>query len=117
MEEIFKELSGIKYFSKFDFSKGYWQVSMRPEDRDLTTFVTHKGLFRFTVMPFGLVNAPATFSRIMRRLTCDLQKLRNYLDDVLPHAKDWDDHLHRLRQFFSEALTPSKCSVGFTEYV
>ena len=123
MEEIFAKLSGSKYFSKFDFSKGYWQVSMRPEDRDLTTFVTHRGLFRFTVMPFGLVNAPATFSRIMRRLTCDLQKLRNYLDDVLSHAKDWDDHVQRLRQFFSKvreanlALKPSKCSVGFTKLI
>ena len=74
-------------------------------------------------MPFGLVNAPATFSRIMRRLTCDLQKLRNYLDDVLSHVKDWDDHLQRLRQFFSKfreanlALKPSKCSVGFTELI
>jgi len=87
MEEIFAELSGSQYFSKFDFCKGYWQVRMRPQDRDLTTFVTHRGLFRFRVMPFGLVNAPATFSRIMRRLIYDLQKLRNYLDDVLSHSR------------------------------
>ena len=121
MEEIFAELAGSKFFSKFDFCKGYWQIGMKPEDRDLTTFVTHRGLFRFTVMPFGLVNAPATFSRIMRKLTCNLQKLRNYLDDVLSYSKTWNEHLQGLRAFLSKvreanlSLRPSKCSVGFTE--
>jgi len=65
-EEIFAKLAGDRYFSKFDLRKGYWQVPVNEEDRDLTTFVCHRGLFRFRVMPFGLVNAPATFSRLMR---------------------------------------------------
>jgi len=52
---------------------------MRPQDMDLTTFVGPEGLYRFRVMPFGLVNAPATFNRIMRKL---LKNLRNYLDDL-----------------------------------
>ena len=67
-EEIFAKLAGDRFFSKFDLSKGYWQVPVREQDRDLTTFICHRGLFRFRVMPFGLVNAPATFSRLMRRV-------------------------------------------------
>jgi len=72
-------------------------------------------------MPFGLVNAPATFSRIMRKLNCNLQKLRNYLDDVLSYSKTWNKHLQGLGAFLSKvreaklSLRPSKCSVGFTE--
>ena len=77
-DEIFAKLSGDKYFSKFDLTKGYWQVPMKEEDMDLITFVCHRGLFRFKVMPFGLVNAPATFSRIMRRLLRDSQDLDNF---------------------------------------
>jgi len=50
---------------------------MREEDKDLTTFVTHRGLFRFKVMPFGLVNAPATFSRIMRKVLDGLSDIHN----------------------------------------
>jgi len=57
-EEIFAKLAGDQFFSKFDLSKGYWQVPVREEDRDFTTFICHQGLFRFRVMPFGLVNAP-----------------------------------------------------------
>ena len=60
MEEIFSELSGSDIFSKFDLSKGYYQVAMDEEDKDATKFITHRGLYRFKVMPFGLVNAPAT---------------------------------------------------------
>ena len=82
MSDIFAELSGILYYSKFDFCTGYWQVPMEEEDKDLTTFVTHRGLYRFKFMPFGLVNAPATFSRIMRKLLNGLRDLHNYLDDV-----------------------------------
>ena len=92
---------------------------MRLGDRDLTTFVGPGGLYRFLVMPFGLVNAPATFSRIMRQLLRDLSNLANYLDDVLRHTVNWSDHPAMLRQFFIRvrkanlALKPSKCFIGY----
>ena len=117
-EEIFAKLAGDRFFSKFDLSKGYWQVPVREDDRDLTTFVCHRGLFRFRVMPFGLVNAPATFSRLMRRVLRDSQCLDNYLDDVLTHTSDWTRHLLALRDFFERirranlTLRPSKCEIG-----
>jgi len=87
-EEIFAKLSGDRFFWKFDLSKGYWQVPVCEEDRDFTTFISHRGLFRFRVMPFGLVNAPATFSRLMRRVLRNSQNTDNYLDDVLAHTPD-----------------------------
>jgi len=96
---------------------------MCEEDKDLTTFVTHRGLFRFTVMPFGLVNAPATFSRIMRKLLDGRRDLHNYLDDVLEHTDNWEKHLERFGQFLLRdraanlALKPSECFVGYTELV
>jgi len=123
MQEIFSGLSGSRYFSKFDFCKGYWQVSMGSEDKDLTTFVGPEGLYRFCVMPFGLVNAPATFSRIMRKLLCGLRNLKNYLDDVLSHTAGWTEHPVTLREFFTRvrnanlALKPSKCFIGYTSLV
>ena len=59
-EEIFAKLAGDRFFLKFDLSKEYWQVPVHEEDRDFTAFICHRGLFRFRVMTFGLVNAPAT---------------------------------------------------------
>lgn len=88
------------------------------KEKNLTTFITHRGLYRFRVMPFGLVNAPATFCRIMRKLLQGLTSLDNYLDDVLCHTKDWKEHLSALKQFFERVrkanlvLRPSKCEIG-----
>ena len=45
---------------------------MDPKDINKTVFVTHQGLFRFTVMPFGLCNTPATFERLMELILTGL---------------------------------------------
>jgi len=71
-------------------------------------------------MPFGLVNAPASFNRIMRRLLNGSEHLDNYVDDVLEHTPTWKEYLSSMRDFFSRVrnaqLTsrPTKCSVGFS---
>jgi len=117
-EEIFAKLAGDRFFLKFDLSKEYWQVPVHEEDRDFTAFICHRGLFRFRVMTFGLVNAPATFSRLMRRVLRDSQGLDNYLDDVLAHTPDWNRLLLTLLDFFERirraklTLRPSKCEIG-----
>lgn len=69
-------------------------------------------------MPFGLVSAPATFSRAMRKLLDGSLDLNNYLDNVLCHTVEWARHLCSLRDFFLRVrragltLRPSKCTIG-----
>jgi len=69
-------------------------------------------------MPFGLVNAPATFSRLMRNVLRNSHGLDNYLDDVLAHTPDWSSHMIALIGFFQRirqaklTLRPPKCEVG-----
>ena len=77
-------LSGSLYFSTLDLASGYWQVEMDEEDKPKTAFVTHKGLFQFKVLPFGLTNAPATIERLMELVMRGLQWERClvYLDDI-----------------------------------
>jgi len=82
-EQICAKLEKDQYFSTYNFSKGYWQVPVTYEDKSFTAFVTRKGLHQFKVMPFGLVSAPASFSRIMRKLLYGNGHLHNYVDDVL----------------------------------
>ncbi|XP_071504670.1 uncharacterized protein [Diadema antillarum] len=117
-EEIFAKLSRDKYFTKMDLTKGYWQVPLAEEAKPLTAFVTHDGLYQFRAMPFGLVNAPASFSRIMRDLLRGLQSVDNFIDDILIHTSTWEEHLvvlrevlHRLREANLTAK-PTKCVIG-----
>ena len=58
VEDLFAQLSGGKTFTKLDLSHAYHQLKLSPESRDLTTINTHKGLFQYKRLPFGVSSAP-----------------------------------------------------------
>lgn len=117
MDSILSSMGDSKWFSTLDLQSGYWQVAMNPDDREKTAFVVDRGLWEFNVMPFGLCNAPATFERLMDRVFADVpwQTALVYLDDIIVHGKDFDDHVANLRVVFQKLaaaglkLSPSKC--------
>ena len=73
IEDCLDALRGNTWFSTLDLVSGYHQVGMSPSDFPKTSFVTSKGLFEFTRMPFGLYNAWATFSRLIEYILSGLQ--------------------------------------------
>ena len=71
---LYSKLSESSVFSKCDLSKGYWQIPIKREDRDITTFVTPDyGMYWFKVVPFGLVTSAASCNRLMNILLKDLR--------------------------------------------
>ena len=84
-----------RFFSVIDLKSGYWQIPMRPEDAEKTAFRTADGLFQFTVMPFGLRNAPATFQRLMDVVFSGLKwkGLLVYMDDIIVYSATADEHI------------------------
>ncbi|MCH1581922.1 MAG: macro domain-containing protein, partial [Flavobacteriales bacterium] len=120
-------MGGSKFFTAMDLTSGFWQVGMDEKSREKTAFITPDGLYEYKVMPMGLVNAPATFQRLMHRVLAPLGVgyALVYLDDVMVHSKTFSDHLMHLRKVF-ECLSASglrvslkKCSFGQakTEYL
>ncbi|XP_067684362.1 uncharacterized protein [Haliotis asinina] len=105
-EELFTRLSTGKYFSKLDLAKGYWQIPLEEEACEKTAFVTTEGHYQFRVMPFGMVNAAATFTRMMRILLAEIPSLVNLIDDILIYTETWEEHLKVLRQKIREAPEP-----------
>ena len=119
VDAMFAKLSGHKFFSRLDLSKGYWQVPLTQSSCPLTAFQTPQGLFQFTKMPFGLVTAPATFCRLMREVLHNLANVENFIDDILVYTETFEQHvqvlyevLMRLREANLTAR-PTKCSVGY----
>lgn len=81
-------------FSKIDLNNAYHQLPVAEEDRFKTAFSCRYGTFEFTVMPFGLCNAPSTFQRVMHRVFFDLldKGVVIYLDDILVYSKTVEEH-------------------------
>ena len=114
IDDTLEALAGSKWFSTLDLKSGHWQVKLHEEDKEKTAFSAGNGLWQFTVMPFGLCNAPATFERLMEQVLAGLPitVVLVYLDDVLV---SFPDHVFNLRQVFQRLqraklkLAPKKC--------
>jgi hypothetical protein len=118
-EEIFMKLNGMKYKSKVDLSKGYWQIQMDPDSVSKTAFSVPGGHYEFLRMPFGLMNSAATFNRLMRKVLGSIKGVQCFIDDVIIFSQTWSEHLKKIDEVLtklSEAgltVRPSKCMFGF----
>ena len=93
---------------------GYWQVPITESDKAKTAFRTSSGqLYEFNQVPFGLCNAPATFSRLMDHVLAGLhwEMCLFYLDNIIVFSSTWEEHLARLRQVF-ERLRHANLKLG-----
>ena len=117
IDDMLETLSGSTWFSSLDMASGFWQVEMKPEDREKTAFVTKYGIYEFTVMPFGLCNAPATFQRLMDTVLQGIlwHFVIVYIDDINIGSRTFSEHLEHLKQVFERLrnaglkLNPEKC--------
>ena len=118
IEESLDCLNGACIFTSLDLKSGYWQVLMDEDSIQLTAFtVGPLGFYECIRMPFGLMNALATFQRLMESCLGELhlKYCILYLDDIIIHSKNPEDHISRLRKVFKKLdeaglhLKPSKC--------
>ena len=101
-EDIFAAMSGGISFSKLDQSHAYLQLQLADSAKEYLVTNTHKGLFEYSRMPFGITSAPAIFKRTMDNLLQGLDHVTVYIDDILVTGKTEEEHLRTL----DEVLTP-----------
>jgi len=117
IDDILASLGKARYFTTLDMISGYWQIPMSKSSKELTAFTCHRGLFQFNRMPFGLVNAPAIFTKLVNSVGEGLSNfLIAYLDDLLIFSETLEDHLSHIQTVFNRLrqhnlkLKLKKCS-------
>jgi hypothetical protein len=92
-------MRGARVFSKIDIRLCYHQLKIRVEDIPKTTFSSRYGLYEFTVMSFGLTNAPAYFMYLMNKVFMEyLDKfVVVFIDDILVFSWSEEEHEEHLR--------------------
>ena len=106
-EDLFSTLAGGISFTKLDLSHAYQQIVLDEAARELVTVNTHRGLYRYTRLPFGVSSAPSLFQRTMENLFKGFPNVCVYIDDILLTGKTEEEHLKTL-----EAVLDKLSKVG-----
>jgi hypothetical protein len=120
MDLLIDSAAGHVMFSFMDGFSGYNQIFMSPKDAEKTAFRTPIGNFYYTVMPFGLKNAGATYQRTMTAMFHDMMhcEIEDYVDDIVVKSKTRGDHFGILKKVFERCrlyklkMNPLKCAFG-----
>ena len=98
VEDLFAKLNKGKLFTKLDLSQAYQQVLLDDESKQYVVINTHKGLFRYTRLPFGILSAPGIFQRVMESLLHGLPGVLVFFNDILVTGHTKADHLTTLNK-------------------
>ena len=136
IDDLYDKLQGSQYFTSLDAASGFHQILLKESDRPKTAFRTPFGHYQFRVLPFGLINAPATFRTVMNKVfsppTFNADGSLNneadladfvlvFIDDILIFSKTAADHIRHIRAVLSVLrreqllIKMSKCVWGQTE--
>ena len=97
-EDLFATLADGKYFSTLDLSHAYNQLVLDDDARQYLTINTHRGLYRYTRLPFGVASAPSVFQKTMDTILQGMDGVICYLDDILISGKSEAEHLTNLKR-------------------
>ena len=96
VEVLFAALGGGKLFSKIDLTQAYQQLPLDDESKQYVVINTHKGLFRYTRLPFGISSAPGIFQRVIESVLQGIPGVITYLDNILVSGATEEEHLKTL---------------------
>ena len=116
IDDLLATLSGGKKFTKIDLAHAYQQMLLDDQSKELVTINTHKGLYRYTRLPFGVASAPAMFQRTMDIILQGIPRVICYIDDILITGANEEEHYQNLEEVFRRlqyngvTVSKSKCN-------
>ncbi|XP_022797518.1 uncharacterized protein K02A2.6-like [Stylophora pistillata] len=115
VDDILYQLNGSKVFSKLDLKWGFHQIELEQQSRVITTFVTHKGLYRYKRLMFGISSAPELYQHTTQQVLAGCEGAYNIHVDIIIHGRKVEEHESRLQkttECISDkglTLNPKKC--------
>ena len=99
IDQVLQDLSQSKFVSKLDFNSAYHQIELAPESRDITTFETHQGLYRYKRLMFCVRCAYEMYQKVLRQVLQECDGVHNFLD-VIVHAATEEEHDKRFENVY-----------------
>ena len=96
MGDFLPHFVGGKYFSKLDVRNAFHQVEISPKSRNITTFITRRGLFRYKRLMFGISCAPEIFQKLMDQILAGCDGCMVFIDDIICYGMTEEQHDQRL---------------------
>ncbi|XP_055839723.1 uncharacterized protein K02A2.6-like [Episyrphus balteatus] len=121
MDDFLPHLGDAKVFTKLDVKQAFHQVEISPESREITTFMTRKGLFRYKRLMFGITCAPEIFQKLMEQILSSCDGVIIFIDDIVVFAPTKELHDLRLKKVldrmrkFNVTLNKEKCEFAVSE--
>lgn len=119
-ENLFNKCQGVKFMSRLDLKKGFWQIPLEKNSRKYTAFLYKNRVYQYRVVPFGLNTSLAAMVRCMERaLGPEVEEFVSvFVDDVLIISKSFKEHLEHLEIVLKKlmnanlVLNREKCEFG-----
>jgi hypothetical protein len=123
VDETLSKLQDAKFFSKLDFSSGFWQINLEKNSQKLRTFISPFGRYKYKRIPFGITSAPEVFQKVLYEILSKLksEQVQVHADDILITGRTIEEHdrnLHKVLRLIEEnglTLNKEKCIFQATE--
>ncbi|MCG8113721.1 MAG: RNase H-like domain-containing protein, partial [Candidatus Thiodiazotropha taylori] len=121
IDSTLQQMNGASIFSRLDLVEAFHQVTLSPQTRYITTFVCHKGLYRYKRLNYGISSASEQFQRILQQILQDIPNCKNIVDDIIIYADNQEDHDKVLRMVLTRlreknlTLNKNKCEFNKSE--
>lgn len=119
-EEVLQDLNKSAVFSKVDILMAYHQIELCDDSREITTFMTHRGMYRYKRLLFGVSCAPEMYNKVITQVLSGLKGVNNIFDDIIVHGETVEQHNERLEAVLSRlqerglTLNYEKCQFNMT---
>ena len=109
IQDIFASLAGGQRFTKIDLRQAYNQLEMNDNSKNYLTINTHKGLYSYNWLVFGISASPNIWQRTMDQVLKGIPNTSCILDDIIITGKTGDEHLKTLEAVLQRLMDYYLC--------